>query len=406
MFELISNHEDLWKYISIPLAFAFALSACNGLLINLNFYPHRFIGLFKRIGWHGIAHRHAEDVGAYVAEHLILKLSTMNQLVETIEPAMLVNQIERVLRPHLDEYVDEVMVKEKRIVWENLPFFIKNRAYARSHRQLRRIVDDLIDDVSSEIHLVFDLNHLVATQLKKDPALLNRIFLEAGSGITNFLIQGAMLTALVLGSLPAILMFYAPQFWILPLFGVAVGFTTNSLLIKLVYGPKKGFKIGPLTWEGALYRNRHRISEILSDILAYKILTMENIMESIFHGPKYKRTRQLVRKHVHPIIDGTIFRTLSQIALGARGFIDLKNTVTDKVVDISSFPFEDRDFNNDRGRVVKALYKKQLDSYDNEELLHFAKSAFERHEIWLYFSGSIVGGVIGTALYIILFKLV
>ena len=150
MLELI-NTFPLWKYIGVTLAFAIVLASCNWLLIRLTFYPANFIGLFNRIGWQGLVHRHVEKISRALTRNFILNQVSLHQLFELIEPEMLVNQIERIHRPHLDEYIDEVMEMENSIIWENLPIIVKNRIYSHCHRQFRKVIDNIVDDLGKKL---------------------------------------------------------------------------------------------------------------------------------------------------------------------------------------------------------------------------------------------------------------
>lgn len=253
-----------------------------------------------------------------------------------------------------------------------------------------------------DINHLFDLKDLVRTLFKNDPELPNLFFLESNRAVYRHLVQWAMLIALMMGFIPAILMFYVPEKWILPASGGFIGLAANMLVIKLIYGP---IQLGPLVWAGALNQYVHQSNESFSELLSTRVLTISNIIDQIFRGPNRKRTRRLVQKHIHPIIEGTLIKTFSQFAMGARGFVELKNNATDKVIDISSYPFEDRDFQNDRARAIKRHIRKQLDS-DNGELSHYStKPILEQNENWLYIGSGICIGVTGLLLSRFLFPL-
>ncbi|MBL4866854.1 MAG: hypothetical protein JKY67_10830 [Pseudomonadales bacterium] len=405
MFKLIHIVPDLWKYIAIALVFAMTLAFCNWLVIRLTFYPKRFFGLFKFLGWQGLMHRRVEKVSKVFSENIILSQISMHEMIEIIEPEMLVNQIERVLRPHLDEYVDEIMEKESHLVWENLPFVVKNRIYAHCHRHFKKVIDNIVEGMANEITYLFDLNHLITKLFKDDPDLLNLFFLESGRSLYRFLIRWAMFIALIMGCIPAILMYYTPEKWILPVLGCFIGVMTNMLVVKLINGPKKEIRIGPLAVSGALARFRHEISESFSDLLSTRVLTAPNIINNAFHGPKQKRTRQLVRKHLHPIIDSTMIKTFSQLSTGASGFVNLKNIATDKAMAIASYPFEDREFNDNRAREIKAHFKKQLDNCDGQTLFDLVSPIIDQSKRWLVISGGLLGGIMGYFVFVAFFQL-
>ena len=82
--------------------------------------------------------------------------------------------------PRVEEYVDELMLKEYPTFWENLPASARKMVYDRVRKSTPQLVDNLVEDVSDNIEDLLDIKGMVIERLASDKQLLNRIFLECG----------------------------------------------------------------------------------------------------------------------------------------------------------------------------------------------------------------------------------
>ena len=89
----------------------------------------------------------------------------------------------------LEEYIDDVMLRENQVVWDNLPLTIKKRIYEQLRKELPNIIDSLINDTTKNIESLFDLEDMVVKKLTQNKHLLNQIFQEAGDKEFKFIIN-------------------------------------------------------------------------------------------------------------------------------------------------------------------------------------------------------------------------
>ena len=93
------------------------------------------------------------------------------------------------------------------------------------------------------------------------------------------------------------------QWWLLPILGVFVGWTTNLLGMSLIFEPAEPRKIGPFKLHGLFLRRQDEAAEVYAQIIADDVVTLENIGNFLLDGPRGDRTRQMLETAMGPAID-------------------------------------------------------------------------------------------------------
>lgn len=398
MMELLQNPE-FWKYVSIPFIAGLIGWSTNWLAIKLTFLPLEFIGIRPIWGWQGIIPSKAKKMAAISVDATISKIGTVGEIFEQIDPRVLAKYIIETVDPRVEEYVDELMLKEHATVWENLPSSVRQMVYERVRKSAPDLVDNLVDDLSENIEELLEIKEMVINQLAEDKVLLNRIFLECGDKEFRFIINSGAWLGFLFGIAQMAVWYFFKNWWILPVAGLIVGYATNWIALNVIFRPLNPVKILGFELQGLFLKRQKAVAESFCSIITHEILTIGNIINAILNGPHAERAKNLVKKHIKPIVDDTagISKPLTQIAFGPKGFAQLKHQVGEKAIEISAQAFKDPVFNNDRAEAVENIMRERMEALSSEEFQDLLRPCFQEDEIKLILIGAALGFGAGLA---------
>ncbi|TVP59902.1 MAG: hypothetical protein EA349_02210 [Halomonadaceae bacterium] len=405
MMDMLGNTE-LWKYISIPFVAALIGWVTNWLAIKLTFYPLKFIGIPPFLGWQGIIPSKALKMSQISVDATISKIGTVQEIFQHIDPKVLATYVVESLQPRTQEYVDEVMLEEHPTFWENLPHSARKMVYERVSKRAPELVDALVDDVSMNIEDLLDIKGMVTERLVADKQLLNRIFLECGEEEFRFIINSGMYFGFLFGLVQMAVWYFFPAAWVLPVFGLIVGFSTNWIALNLIFRPLNPIMIfGRWKFQGLFLQRQNEVAASFCRIVTHEILTVGNIITAILEGPKAERARNMVRKHIKPLVDETagISKPLTQMAFGPTAFARLKHNVGEKAIHISMTAFDNPIFVRDRAEAVETIMRARMEELPPDEFQDLLRPCFQEDEIKLILVGAALGFMAGLGQYLFIF---
>lgn len=402
-------------YFLIPVIAAIVGWVTNWVAIQMTFYPLEPIGRPPYFGWVGIIPAKAEKMGRIATRSVLAKLGTLREVFEAMEPEKIANHVIHELEPQIETYVDGVMLEDNPTVWELTPNPIKQAIYFQARRKLPAVVNKITAEVRDHIEDMIDLEWTVIDKLRRDKALTNRIFLECGAEEFQFIIRSGLYFGFGLGVLQALIWAwvqwqFAPvngvaAWWLLPIFGVIVGYATNALALRIIFRPIHPIQIGRFTIQGLFLKRQNEVADVWTEIVTSEILTVRNIIDSMLHGPKAIRTQTIIRHHVRKMADEILGPTkiIAQGALGIRGFSELKDVSADVAIELGMTAFADPVFIAGRAKVVKALMFERMQALTPEEFQVLLRPAFQEDETKLIALGAVLGGVAGVLQLLTLF---
>ncbi|GAA3912348.1 hypothetical protein [Litoribacillus peritrichatus] len=404
MQEVLFNPE-IWKYLSIPLIAGLVGWSTNWLAIQLTFYPVEFQGYKKPFfGWQGIVPRSYKKMASICVDTTMSKLGTLSDIIQSLEPKALIDRMIHVFLPQVETMVDDIMRKEKPVLWENLPKVAKNKVYNHIKGELPKRIDSIINDFQKDADQLINLKHMVITELGKDKKLLNRIFLESGNAEFKFIVNSGLYFGLAFGFIQMLIWYFLPAWWILPLFGLLVGYVTNWIALNIVFRPLRPIKIGKFEIQGIFLKRQKEVSRAWCDIVAHELLTVENFTKTLMEGPDSHKTKALVDKHIRTLLDESVaLRTLAQVTMGPTGYANLKDNITDIAFEYSKQPFIDKKFNESRATLVADMIRERMEALSPEEFQGVLRPAFQEDEWMLILAGGILGLLAGFGQLVFIF---
>jgi hypothetical protein len=346
------------------------------------------------IGWQGIIPARAAKMGSIAVDKAIAKLGTPAEFYQQLEPDKIAEHIVTVFRPEIPDLVDEVMRAEHPALWRDLPRPVREAVVARVQQQLPSVVGRVTDEIGVHIDQLLDPKIMVIDHFRSNPALVVRIFRDFGQRELNLMVAFGFVFGFLLGVPVAYADHLFGQWWLLPLLGVVVGWVTNALGMWLIFEPPEPKKLlGVIPVHGLFLRRQPEAAEVYAQIIADDVITLERIGDFLLDGPRGDRTRQMLATALRPAIDQAAgpARAAVRVAIGARRFDTIRESVAHKAVGKTITPFKDPEFSRrqaDRIRTLIATRTRELPPRDFVEMM---RAAIKEDEWMLYAHGAIMG---------------
>jgi uncharacterized membrane protein YheB (UPF0754 family) len=356
------------------------------------------------IGWQGIVPARAAKMGSIAVDKAIAKLGTPREFYQQLEPDQIAEHIVTMFEPEIPEMVDMTMRREHPGMWQNVPPRARAAVYARVQQQLPTIVRDITDEIGLHIDQLLDVKLMIVDHFEKNPALVNKIFRDTGKHELKMMVNFGFIFGFLLGIPVAILTHFVTNWWLLPILGVIVGWTTNLLGMWFIFEPPEPRKIGPFTLHGLFVRRQPETAEVYARIIADDVVTLENIGNFLLEGPRADRTRQMLEEAMAPAIDRAAgpVRAAVRVAVGTREYDTIRDSVAHEAADYTMTPFRDPEFSRRQSAKIRALIAVRTKELPPRDFIEMMRSAFKEDEWMLYLHGGVMGlagGLIHLAIF-------
>ncbi len=401
----IEQYGELLMYLSIPVTSAIIGWGTNVLALKMTFYPVEFIGIKPYIGWQGIIPSKASKMAKLSVDLWTTRLVDVKELFAQIDPA----QVAEEMRPQFDriskEIMDDFMVQQMPEVWSRLPESVKKVAYARISRDMPKIVKDIMTDVKENIEDVFDLKAMVVQRLMQDKSLLNEIFLKCGREEFKFIERSGIYFGFLFGLVQMGVWYLYDAWWILPVFGLLVGYATNWLALKLIFEPVKPIKIFGKEFQGLFITRQNEVSAEYATMLAKEIFTFDRIFAAIINGPTKEKFVTLISGHAKNAIDQSvgISKPLVKFMAGERNYEKMKDIAVEKTIkELPAsvkpvFPYAEEAMD------LETVFREKMQALSPPEFVDFLRPVFQEDELKLILTGAFLGMAAGFGQLIFVF---
>ena len=405
LLDLLGN-LSFWKHVSIPFVAGFVGWVTNWVAIRMTFRPLEFRGWRPIFGWQGIIPSKAGKMAEIFVDSTMHRLGSFSEAFREMEPAVMARQIRDTVDPHLERYTDEVLLVGRQAwIWRSMPELMRQRIYARVRSQLSYLVDELMAEVSERIEELVDFKHMLVEQLTQDKDLLNRLFLEAGSKEFRFIVRSGFYFGFLFGLFQLSVWVFYKAWWVLPIFGLIVGYATNWIALNIIFRPLFPKRIGPWTVQGLFLKRQVEVAAIWCRLVTSEILTIRNIMRAMLEGPRADRAQRMIRRHVESIADEAVglLQPAARLAVGDDEYDEIKERIGDKAVAVSGDPFDDWEFSGGRAARLEHLLRERMESLPPDEFQDLLRPCFQEDEMKLILVGAALGFVAGLAQLFLVF---
>lgn len=345
------------------------------------------------IGWQGIVPARAAKMGSIATDKAIAKLGTPAEFYQQLEPAKLAEHIVVMFEPEIPALVDDTMRREQPELWARLPPGVKQAVYRRVQQQLPQIVREITEEIGVHIDQLLDPKIMIIDHFQRNPALVNRIFRDFGKRELDLMVNFGFLFGFLLGVPVAFVDHALHQWWLLPILGVVVGWTTNLLGMSLIFEPTEPRRVLGIKLHGLFLRRQDQAAEVYAQIIAEDVVTLENIGNFLLDGPRGDRTRQMIETALGPAIDGAMgpARGAVRVAMGATEYDAIRASVATEAVTHTLTPFRDPAFSRQQSERIRSLIAARTKDLPPADFVEMMRSAIKEDEWMLYLHGAVMG---------------
>jgi uncharacterized membrane protein YheB (UPF0754 family) len=408
------------RLLLIPLITGLIGYATNWMAIRFLFYPVEFVGLRipglktlapalprklrqipgimrGKVGWQGIIPSRSEKMGNIAAEKGVAKLATEREFYEAFDPERIAAQIATSSRAEIRELTDDVLREEYPELWRNMPERGQELVHARVQQRLPHIAENITDRIAENIDEVLDAKEMITDHIDRNPDIGNRMFLEVGDRELNFVINSGFYIGTFLGSFSIPLFLYIDQWWVLPVAGVAVGYMTNWIALRLIFYPIEERRVGPFRLQGVFTRRQQSAGRTYAELVAEEVVTVSNLAYNLLNGNQSDRTRRMIRDAIRPEVDRAVgvVGPVVRIAGGTDQYERVQEAFAEAGIERTIDPLYDPEFNEDRSEAIETLIYERLCALPPEEFIGLLRPAFQEDEWMLVMLGAVLGFVAG-----------
>ena len=398
--EILEDVQRNWLlYASMPVVAAIIGYTTKLVAIRMMFQPIEFIGRPPYLGWQGIVPRNAERMATIACDLMTSRLISPQDVFGKLDPDRVAREIEKPMLAAVEDITREVASQYQPGLWEMLPERVRKMVVNRIRDEAPAIVARIMQDIKRNIDQVFDLKHMVISNLRRDKELLNRIFQESGHKEFEFIARSGIWFGFAIGCVQAVTWALTHSAWVMPLFGGFTGWFTDWLALKMIFRPQQPTRyfFGLFEWQGLFLKRRKEVAAQYGALIAKEIITPRNVMQEVLCGPLSDRLYEMVLKHVQKTIDDQagIAKPLVVFAVGGARYQEMKQVVAKKLMAVLPETMRHvEDYAEDAMDLKNTLVKK-MQELTEDEFEGLLRPAFQQDEWILIAVGAALGFLVG-----------
>jgi uncharacterized membrane protein YheB (UPF0754 family) len=179
---------------------------------------------------------------------------------------------------------------------------------------------------------------------------------------------------------------------VLPLGGVLIGWTVNSLGVTMIFEP-----VHPSRWipwrQGLLIKRQDEVTELYATMVADKVIMLQNIGTELLTGPRSDRTMQMLEEALRPAVDRAIgpARAAVRVAIGTREYDQIRASVASEATQFAPIAFSDAEFNKQQSGKIHAFISARMRQMGAGDFVEMLRSAIKQDEWLLFLHGGVLG---------------
>lgn len=395
-----------WVYLSMPVISAAVGYGTNVVAIYMMFHPMEFVGVYPPFGgWQGIIPRRAAKMAAISVDTITEKLIDQKEIFARLDPDRIADELEGPLNNMVEDITDQVMRQHQPTLWEALPTAVKSQIYRRINKEMPAIVAEIMSELRTNIERMYDLKDMVITNLTRDKALLNTIFQEVGYAEFKFIARSGIYFGGLFGLVQMIVWVFFQAWWLLPAFGLAVGYATNWLALQMIFNPKEIIRVGPFNVQGLFMKRQEEVAGDYGRLVAAEVLTPANIIEGVLKGPYSDKVFAMIGRHVQRAIDEqtSFAKPFVTFTVGTQNYIQMKQSAVERIIDRMPDALHHIEDYADDALDLQNTLTTRLQGLSPEEFEGMLRPAFEQDEWILIAVGAALGFMVGVFQLVVLF---
>lgn len=393
----IAEHWPL--YAMMPVVAAVIGYVTKRVAIEMMFRPLRFVGVAEPyLGWQGVVPRNSARMIKVSTDLITSRLVDARQLAERLDPDELAREIQGPLLLIIDEVARDVIAEHHPGLWETLPTFAQDLIVKQAQAGAPAMVRQIVADLRTNIDDVLDIQQVAIDALERDKELLVRLVRDISRPEMAFIARCGIYFGFALGVVQTVVWALTKEPLVLPIFGGLIGWFTDWLAIKLVFFPRERRRVlGVVPFQGVFQRRRKEVAKQYGEIIATEVMTVPNIINGIFRGPRSDRVLAMIQRTVTKVVDeqASLAKPFVAVAVGSRRFQQMKHAAADKAMVYLdetarlAAPYAAEQIN--LGQVIAS----KMDRLSRVEYEGLLRPAFRQDEWKLIAVGAVIGALVG-----------
>lgn len=391
--------EPWYVYVSMPIIAAIIGYLTKLVVIEMVFRPVEFVGIKPFLGWQGMVPRRAAKMAAIAVDSVMSKVIQPEELFDRIDPDELVKELARPLHNSTAEIIETIMCEFNPGLWEVMPYAARRALIARVETRIPDTTRRLLDQVRDNLDQVFDIKHMVVTNLVRDKALLNRMMRDISAKALKFMARAGGIFGFYIGCVQVVVFVITGSHLVLPIFGLLTGGLTDWIALHMIFRPIEPGKrlFGVMPWQGVFHKLRDEICRDYATLLAKEILSPKAVMESLLQGPMSDKLFEMIQDEVKATIDSQtgIARPFVAMVIGGRKYQQMKQRIAETVIEQMPEQAQYIEDYASRALDLDALAAERMKLLTAEQYEELMRPAFREDEKLVIAVGAILGFVVG-----------
>jgi uncharacterized membrane protein YheB (UPF0754 family) len=389
-----------WSYLTIPVVSALVGFGTNWLAVKMMMYPVEFVGLGP-VGWQGVIPANSKKMAQVLVDHSLRRIVTQQELMARVESEKLIDALQNRIDPFIQDIVDEVMSQTSHrgipvtdFIWSAAPGAMKGRVYEQVRKSMPDVFNRTMDDVRDNLDEMIDINEIIIEKLGNNKRMLIDIFRIAAHKEFKFIERSGLYFGFPLGIPVMFAWYFFPVWWLLPLFGLIVGYITNWLAIYLIQKPLQPTKVGPFTVQGLFIKRQKEVSRYFGKVFANELITSEVVMGEVLQTERaLDRVRDLIQREVNRAIEDTqgVFKPLTVLSLGRVEYERIGQIISERAFEEFQNPDKRSYRYLDEAFDIEETIAQRVGALPPEEFFELLHPVFAEDEWKLVAVGAILG---------------
>ncbi|WP_197322208.1 DUF445 domain-containing protein [Saccharomonospora sp. NB11] len=386
-------------YAAIPVVAALIGYVTKRVAIEMMFRPIEFIGIKGTfLGWQGVVPRHGGRMAATATDLLTKNVLDVADVFARINADRLAREIEQPLLKAVDDITREVLAEHHPRLWERLPPMAQDLVVKHVQAGAPRLVRTVMDELRHDVADILDVRQLSVQRLTRDKRLLVKLIRETSRPEMAFIARSGIYFGFFLGIVQSIVWAMTKNPIVMPIFGASIGLFTDWLAIKLIFVPRDPIRLpGGILLHGMFQRRRAEVARQYGEMIAGELLTVDNVLDTLLHGPRSDRLRAMVRTLVAEAVDeqAAAARPLVDATIGGERLDRIKDSAAQKAIDRLPDTLQHAKGYLGRAMNVANLVEQRMLRMTSTEYENLLRPAFRQDEWKLVAVGGLIGFVVG-----------
>ncbi|HET6877338.1 MAG TPA: hypothetical protein VFH38_07400 [Jatrophihabitans sp.] len=345
-----------------------------------------------RVGWQGIVPSRADKMASIAVDKGLNKLGSISDFYRELEPDRIAEHLAAIAQGEIRDVVDQIMRQENPQLWHDLPPIVKEAVFARVRSQLPGIVRNITAEIGENVDQLIDAKLMVIKYFVAHPELLNELFLIMGRKELRFMQNFGFYFGLPMGFVLFGILQVFPHWYVLPIGGIIIGWVVNYIGIEMIFAP-----IHPTRWvpwrQGLLIKRQPEVTELYAQMVADKVITLQNIGNELLTGPRSDRVLHLLENSLRPAVDKAVgpARAAVRVAIGSREYDQIRASVAFEAAGFAPIAFNDAEFGKRQSGKIRRFIAEQMSRMNADDFVEMLRSAIKQDEWLLFFHGGALG---------------